>query len=259
MYYSLRVTPLENSNFLQIKKSLENFISDNNIDEYLFVQEVGTETEKPHYQGGFQSTKQLQTLRKSFKKHFPLLKGNECYSLKATKHNSKELCDKGIYNYCAKEYELEAIASFSRGEITQLKDEWLKNKQLIKECGIKHKKEQDTIINKILKDIWQDNIVHNKDSTWILNRICTLVGHLDEPVHTAFIEKIYKKALQKCGPHYLSTYYFNQLHNKLLGYDPERYYVEYTGKEQDPDKILLTQSEPKSINFFPEVDELDII
>lgn len=212
---------------------------------------------KPHYQGGFQSTKQLQTLRKSFKKHFPLLKGNECYSLKATKHNSKELCDKGIYNYCAKEYKEEAISSFSRGEITELKNEWLKNKELIKECGIKHKKEQDTIINKILKDIWKDNIVHNRDPTWILNRICTLVGRLDEPVHTAFIEKIYKKALQKCGPHYLSQYYFNQLHNKLLGYDPERYYIEYSGKEIK-DSFKLTPEEERSI-FPKEADNIEIV
>lgn len=109
----------------------------------------------------------------------------------------------------------------------------MKNKELIKACKQKHKKEQESIINKILKDIWNDNIVHNRDSAWILNRICTLVGKLDEPVHTAFIEKIYKKALQKCGPHYLSSYYFNQLHNKLLNYDPERVYVEYSGKPTD--------------------------
>lgn len=255
-YYSLRITTLENFNFVQINQSLENFIKDNNIDEYLFVQEVGTETEKPHYQGGFQSTKNLQTLRKSFKKHFPLSKGNECYSLKATKHKTKELCDKGIYNYCSKEYTDDSIyrSSFTVNQIIDFKTEWLKNKEIIKECKKQHTQEQDTIINQILKDIWKDGIVHNRDKVWILSRICTLVGKLDMIVHTAFIEKIYKKALQKCGPHYLSTFYFEQLQTKLLSFDPDRKYVEYSGKPTDG--TYYEDKEHKKC-FFQNSDELD--
>jgi hypothetical protein len=256
-YYSLRITTNDDFNFLEINKPLENFIKENNIDEYLFNQEVGNETEKPHYQGGFQSIKTEQALRKQFKKHFPTFKGNQCYSLKGTKLKSKEPCDRGVYNYCAKEYTTmdEAHASFTHEEIIEFRKEWEKNKDLIKQCKVKYKKEQDNQINKILKDIWKDNIVHNREPHWILCRICTLVGKLDEPVHTAYIEKIYKKALQKCGPHYLSAFYFEQTQRKLLPWiDHEKVYVEYTGKLTNGNYI----KEQNSIkNAFYQKDELD--
>ena len=256
MYYSLRITISPDFNFPQIKKPLENFITLNNIDAYLFTKEVGTETELPHYQGGFQSTKTEQTLRKQFKKEFPLLKGNECYSLKTRYGKPSKPCDEGIYAYCSKEYNEpeDAIASFSHDEIIKLKTQWNQNKQLIKECKVKYKKEQDNLINKILKDIWKDNIVNNRDNHWILCRICKLVGNLDEPVHTAFIEKIYKKALQKCGPRYLSQFYFQQTQRKLLPWiDHEKVYVEYTGKLTNGN---YTENKPDIKNYI-EKDELD--
>lgn len=241
--YSVRITPFKGEENV-VFNLLKEFVVAAKGTHYLFLKEIGSKTNLPHWQGYLETEytvgKNLQNLRNKFHSIFSpprtelKYNGNECYSITSVygPNNEKTPCDIGLLDYCCKEYKNYHLPSdiYTNFTVPQVKQFHLNYMELLKKNKTLEKNFTKNRItfnqNKtlfVLSKIWcrwdaeKKILPYNPDHHFILCRICKIVDEEKFDCSTHFIEACFKKALIICGNNEYARYQYKQLQRKILG------------------------------------------